>query len=137
MSASAVVGPEHAGPGATRTLLKFPDFLVLALALPVFIMADWPLAGWGGATIAWLIQAVVVTLMQQKAAASTEVRHQVGFVVGSSLMRAWIAAAVILPTGLIFGDAAGLSCALLTILLFTVYFLNKLLVHYFSTTDKA
>jgi hypothetical protein len=120
-----------------RTLLKFPDFIVLAIALPVFLLADWPIAGWAVAAVAWLGTTVLIIFMQQRAARATEARHQVGLIVGGSLARAWIAAAAILAAGLIFGDSAGLACALLMIVLFTVYFLNKLIAHFIEPAQEA
>jgi hypothetical protein len=120
-----------------RTLFRFPDFLALGLALPVFVLADWPLAGWAAAAIAWFVQGVVIFQMEQKAIRATEPRQQVGLVVGAALVRAWIAAAAILAAGLIFGDPAGLACALLTIALFTIYFAGKLFFHFTTPADQA
>lgn len=136
MSGTVVAdGGRHGGAGAV--LLRLPDFLLLGVALPIFVLADWPLAGWIAAAVTWTIQAVVIFKMEQKALAATEPRHQVGLVVGGSLLRAWIAAAAILVTYLIAGNTAGLGCALLLIALFSVYFANKLLVHFTDPADKA
>lgn len=140
MSAAAVADrqqPAAPGPGAVRTLMRFPDFILLGIALPVFVLAGWPLAGWAVAAVAWFIQAIVIGLMEHKALRATEARQQVGLVVGGSLVRAWIAAGAILAAGLIFGDDSGLACALLMIALFTIYFLGKLLFHFTSPSDKA
>lgn len=126
-------GPGSAGPNAMRTLLKFPDFLVLAIALPVFIAADLPIVGWAVAAVTWLASSILIIYMTSRAAHATEPRHQVGLVVGGSLARAWIAAAGILIAYLIGGDDAGLACALLMILLFTIYFFNKMITHMIST----
>lgn len=140
MSAAAVAPTNHAGGpsgGALRTLLRFPDFIVLGLMLPVFVLASWPLAGWAAATIGWFIQAIVIGLMEQKALHSTETRQQVGLVVGGSLVRAWLAAATILIAYLVGGDDAGLACALLMIGLFTIYFMNKLFFHFTGPTGST
>lgn len=120
-----------------RTLLKFPDFILLGIALPVFILAEWPIAGWIVAAVGWFVQAVVIAYMEQRAMTATEPRHQVGFVVGGSLVRAWLAAASILAAYLIAGNDAGLACALLMITLFTIYFLNKMFTHLMRPADKA
>lgn len=145
MSAAAVAPTNHAGGpaadgparGALRTLLRFPDFIVLGLMLPVFVLADWPLAGWAVATIGWFVQAIVIGLMEQKALRASEPRQQVGLVVGGSLVRAWLAAATILIAYFVGGDDAGLACALLMIGLFTIYFTNKLFFHFTSPSEKA
>jgi hypothetical protein len=120
-----------------RTVLRFPDFILLGITLPIFILADWPLAGWAGAAVGWFVQAIVIGSMEQKALRSSEPRQQVGLVVGASLVRAWIAAAAILTTGLVFGDSAGLACALLSIALFTIYFANKMFFHLTRPVDKV
>ncbi len=120
-----------------RTVLRFPDFIVLGVALPVFLLADWPVAGWAVAAVGWFIQAVVIGYMEHRAVHATEARHQVGLVVGASLVRAWIAAGTILAAYLIAGDDAGLACALLMIALFSIYFVNKLFFHFTRPTDKA
>jgi hypothetical protein len=120
-----------------RTLLRFPDFILLGVALPVFVLADWPLAGWATAAVGWFVQAIVIGYMEHRAMTATEPRHQVGFVVGGGLARAWLAAATILVAYLIAGDDAGLACALLMIALFTIYFLNKMFTHVTRTPDKA
>lgn len=120
-----------------RTLLKFPDFIVLGVVLPVFLIADWPIVGWIVAAIGWFAQAIVIALMEQRALQATEARHQVGLVVGGSLVRAWIAAAAILIAYLVGGNDAGLACALLMIALFTIYFLNKMFTHLTRPVDKA
>lgn len=137
MSAAAVVEPDNSGAGPWRALAKFPDFLVLAIALPIFILADWPIAGWATAAVAWVIATLVITYMEIRALHATETRKQVGLIVGAGLVRAWISAAAILTAGVAFGDDAGLACALLTIVLFTVYFLNKMFFHMISPEQKA
>ncbi|MBJ7459599.1 MAG: hypothetical protein JHD02_10460 [Thermoleophilaceae bacterium] len=126
-------GPGSAGPNAMRTLLKFPDFIALGIALPIFIMADLPIVGWVVAAVTWFGSSALIIFMQMRAAQATEPRHQVGLVVGGSLARAWIAAAGILAAYLIGGDEAGLACALLMIGLFTIYFFNKMITHLIST----
>jgi hypothetical protein len=137
---SAVVAdssPSGSGNGAMRTLLKYPDFLALAVALPIFIAADWPLAGWIATAIAWFGLTILISSMELRAQRATEPKTQVGFVVGGALARAWISAAVILATGLIFGDSSGLACAVLMIVLFTIYFVNKVLTHLIEPARKA
>lgn len=110
---------------------------MLGVALPLFMLVEWPVAGWLFAAAAWFIQAVVVTQMEQRAIRASEPRHQVGLVVGASLLRAWIAAAAILAAYLAAGNAAGLACALLVVALFTIYFANKLFVHFTQTAGEG
>jgi hypothetical protein len=140
MSAAAVAESNHvgpSGPGALRALLRFPDFILLGVALPVFLIAGWPLLGWAVAAIGWFVQAIVIALMEQRALTASETRVQVGLVVGGSLARAWIAAAAILAAYLAGGEATGLACALLMIVLATVFFANKLISHLTRPDSKA
>lgn len=120
-----------------RTLRKFPDFIFLGVSLPVFLVADWPIEGWIVAAIGWFVQAIVIAYMEQRAMTATEARQQVGFVVGGSIVRAWLAAGTILVAYLIAGDDAGLACALLMIALFSIYFANKMFTHLTRPADKA
>lgn len=136
MSSAAVASGSNA-PSVWAVFARFPDFILLGVALPVFLLADWPLAGWIVAAAGWTVQAVVIAQMERRALAATEPRHQVGLVVGGSLVRAWIAAAAILIAYLISGNSAGLACALLLIALFTVYFAGKMITHMIRPTSGA
>jgi hypothetical protein len=138
---SAVVAEGHhpgpVGPGAMRTLLKFPDFIALGIALPIFIGGGLPIVGWIVAAVTWFGSSALIIFMQLRAAQATEARYQVGLVVGGSLARAWIAATGILIAYLIGGDDAGLACALLMVALFTIYFANKMITHLIQPAPKA
>lgn len=120
-----------------RTLLRFPDFIALGIALPIFILADLPIVGWIVAAVTWFASSALIIFMQLRAARATETRHQVGLVVGGSIARAWIAAAGILIAYLIGGNDAGLASALLMIALFTIYFFNKMITHLIQPAPKA
>ncbi|MGH2959447.1 MAG: hypothetical protein ACRDKE_07560 [Solirubrobacterales bacterium] len=137
MSSAVVAEGHHPGPNAVRTLLRFPDFIALGIALPIFIAADLPMVGWVVAAITWFGSSALIIYMQMRAVQATEARHQVGLVVGGSIARAWIAAAGILIAYLIGGNDAGLACALLMIGLFTIYFFNKMITHLIQPAPKA
>lgn len=140
MSAAAVAGPTSARGGGNSplsVLLRHFDFVVLGVALPVFLLADWPISAWAVTAVVWFGQTLLISSMESRAMRSTEPRHQIGLMVGGGMARAWIAAAAILTTGLIFGDDAGLATALLMITLFTVYFASKLFVHFTQPASKA
>ena len=42
--------------GGAPLALRYPDVIVLVLALPVFVLADWPLLGYAVCAGAWLAQ---------------------------------------------------------------------------------
>ena len=142
MSAAAVAGTPGVnrgnGSGPLNLILRHLDFVVLGVALPVFLLAGWPIAAWAVTAVVWFGQAVLIASLENRAMRSTEPRQQIGLMVGGGMARAWIAAFSILATGLIFGDDAGLACAILMIALFTIYFASKMLVHFTAQpTTKA
>jgi hypothetical protein len=102
-------------------VLRFLDFAVLAIALPVFVFADLPFAGYLVGGGAWILQRIVQLALQRRAAASDDPRTTVGLAAASMIARGWIVALAIFAVGLSDNDA-GLAAAVLVIVLFTVYF---------------
>ena len=87
--------------------------MLLALALPVFLAAGFPLEGWAGGTVAWVAQRVIARYATRRAAAQEDPRRTVGIITASMIGRGWLVAVMILGVGLAFGDDAGLSAAVL------------------------
>lgn len=108
------------------------DLLLLALALPVFVVADLPLAGWGAAVGIWSMWRAVGAFTDRKAAAATTPRDLVGITTGSMIGRGWIMGLSLLGVGLAAGDDVGLSAAVLCVILFTTAFATKLIVRPFD-----
>ena len=102
-------------------VLRWLDLVVLVLALPVFVVAGLPLAGYATGAGAWVAQRALQIVLQRRAEASRDPRTVVGLTAGGMLMRGWLVALTILLVGLSDNDA-GLSAALLVVALFTVYF---------------
>jgi hypothetical protein len=102
-------------------VLRWLDLVVLLLALPVFAVAGWPMAGYAAAAGAWVAQRAIQVVVQNRAEASRNPRTVVGLTAGSMLVRAWLVALTILLVGLSDNDA-GLAAALLVVAVFTVYF---------------
>ena len=101
--------------------LRWLDLVVLAAALPVFLVAGLPIAGYLAGGGAWVAQRIVQVSLKRHAAASEDPRTIVGFTVASMILRGWLVALSIFLVGL--GDNnAGLAAAILVISLFTVYF---------------
>ena len=40
-------------------VVKYLDLVILAIALPIFVIAGWPLFGYAAAAFAWLVQRVI------------------------------------------------------------------------------
>lgn len=111
-------------PRASRAaeLVRYADLALLALALPVFVMADLPLLGYGAIVAAWLVQRTVLHVAERRVAASLaagERRAAVGVTAASTLGRAWFVALCVLLVGVIGEREAGLAAAVLAAILFT------------------
>ena len=107
-------------------MMRYVDLALLALALPVFLAADLPLLGWGGAAVGWLLQRGVQMAIESRARASDDPRTVAGLLTGSMIARGWIIAGSIFVVGLSDREA-GLSAAILSITLFTFYFTGQLI----------
>lgn len=102
-------------------LLRYLDLVLLALALPLFVLAGLPLLGWGAAATAWIIQRLVQVRLDRAARETEDLRRVAGITAGSMIGRGWFTALIIFAAGLKDNDA-GLAAAVLVIVLFTAYF---------------
>jgi hypothetical protein len=101
---------------------------VLTLALPVFLLADFPIAGYAVGAGAWLVQRAIQVVLLRRAAASDDPRTLVGITAASMIGRGWFCAIAIFLVGVLDSDDAGLAAALLVIALFTVYFTVQMIL---------
>ena len=97
------------------------DLAVLALALPVFLAAGWPLFAWAGVTFVWLTQRAVQALIERRARTATNPRTMVGLLSISLMGRIWFMMFAVLAIGLIDRDS-GLPAAVLTAVTFQAWF---------------
>jgi hypothetical protein len=103
-----------------------PDLVLLALALPVFLVAGLPVLGWVTAAVVWLLWRGIGAYSERRAGATDDPRSVAGITAGSMIGRGWLMGLILLSSGLAFGDEVGLSGGLLTLACFTVYFTLKL-----------
>jgi hypothetical protein len=125
--ASQRPGPPAAGepyPAVVR-FLRYFDLALLALALPVFVVAELPLIGWVAAAIGWMCQRAIRYALDQRAAASDDPRSVAGIQIGSMVARAWLTALAIFAAGLSEREA-GLAAAILVIVLFSAFFSTQM-----------
>ncbi len=114
------------------TSVRYLDLFLVALALPVFLAAGLPLAGWAVGGGAWVAQRALQEYLDRRAGASTDPRTVVGLLAGSMIARGWFVAIAVFLVGL--GDnEAGLAAAVLVIALFTVYFTVRMILRPFET----
>jgi hypothetical protein len=117
--------------------VRYLDFAALALALPVFILADFPLGGYLVGGGAWVVQRTIQVLIQRRATASRDPRTVVGLLAGSMIARGWFCAGAIFLAGIIGDNDTGLAAALLIVMLFTVYFGIGMVLRPFDTPLKG
>jgi len=112
------------------TALRYVDLVLLAAALPVFIAADLPIAGYVVVAVVWLAQHGVELLTDRavrRAAARGDRRAAMGWVGATTLGRVWTIALAVLLVGVLSSKDAGLAAAVLAAVLFTVHLGGRLL----------
>jgi hypothetical protein len=118
--------------GSGLTVLRYLDLVVLALALPLFVLTGLPMLGYAVAAAAWLVQRGIDALATTKAKGSEDPRTVVGVLAGSMIGRGWLVAGSIFAVGLAGSREDGLAAALLCISLFTIYFAAQMVVRPFD-----
>jgi hypothetical protein len=116
--------------------VRWLDLAVLALALPIFLAAGLPLLGWGAVAAFWLLQRATHDLIFRRAAAKSDPRRTTMVLALSMMARVWLLALVIFACGSIDREA-GLSAAVLSILLVTTYLLGLLSSGPFATPGTS
>lgn len=141
MSTLAVVGAGEGGnPGRAATAARYLDLPLLAIALPVFIAADWPLLGYGVLAAVWLAQLGIERFAERRAQAALrggDRRSAMGWVGATGLARVWLVALTVLVIGLAAEREAGLAAALLAVALFTTHLLGRVLSRLLSGEETA
>lgn len=107
-------------PTVVRFLRHF-DLVILALALPVFLIAGLPLLGYAAAAVGWVAQRTIRGALEQRMRRSNDPRAVAGVMTGSMVGRAWLLALSVFGAGLVEREA-GLAGAVLVIVLFTAFF---------------
>ena len=111
--------------------IRYLDLVLLAVALPVFLIGGLPMLGYAAGAAAWLVQRGLQIVLNRKAATADDPRTTVGIVAGSMIGRAWLVALTIFAAGLVDEDA-GLAAAVLVIVLFTAYFTVSMIMRPFE-----
>jgi hypothetical protein len=121
-------------------LLRYLDLVLLALALPVFIAADFPMAGYLGVVGIWLV-IYGVELVSNRAIESAVARRNrraaMGWLGATGLARAWITALGVLIIGLAASKDAGLAAAVLAAILFTVHLGSRILLRMTEPRERV
>jgi uncharacterized membrane protein YkgB len=118
---------------------KYVDLLVLAAALAVFLLGGLPMLGYAVGAEAWLAQRGIQMIATRRANAELAVGNRqkaMGIVAATTLGRVWLMATVVLLVGLADREA-GLSSAVLVLVLFTVSFAAQGIAHLFSEPEAG
>ncbi len=110
--------------GRAPLALRYPDVVLLVLALPIVLLADWPMLGYAVCAGAWIAQHAVLAYAEGRAKAALEAgdrRLALGIVGGATLGRLWLVTAAILVVGLTAEREDGLAAAVLTAVLVTFH----------------
>ncbi len=127
MSTHALETSESSGTPAFLRAFRYVDLAVLALALPIFLLAGFPLLGYGATALAWLAQRGIRALLERQAAEADDPRTMVGLTAASMIARGWLVALTIFGAGMVEREA-GLAAAVLAIVLFTVFLSSEMVL---------
>lgn len=108
------------GPAGFERVVRYLDLVVIALGLPLFLIAGFPLLGWFGAAVGWGGQRLIQASLERKASQTEDPKGFFRLMAGSLIGRSWFLVLVIFATGLI-ERSAGLAAALLALVAFTTY----------------
>jgi hypothetical protein len=110
------------------------DFVLLALALPLFLLASLPVLGWIVGAGCYLAQRALAAYLEGRARAAEDPKTLAGLTAGSMIGRGWLVALTILAVGLWVDDDAGLAAAVLFLAAFTVYFTTSMILRPFQNS---
>jgi hypothetical protein len=121
--------------GRAASILRYLDLVILAVALPVFVVADLPLLGYVVAAGAWLLTralGVAADRRATRALADGDRRTALGTVAAAMLGRVWLVALAVLLVGILADREDGLAAALLSLALMTTYLAGTFLARAFG-----
>jgi hypothetical protein len=119
-------------------LLRYLDLVLLVVALPVFIAAGFPMAGYLAVAGLWIVLYGIELISNRAiegAVARRDRRAAMGWLGATGLARAWIVALGVLIIGLAAGKDAGLAAAVLAAILFTVHLGSRVLLRLVQTQE--
>jgi hypothetical protein len=117
--------------------LRNLDLALLALALPVFLVAGLPLLGYATGLVIWLMWRTIGAYAERKARDTDDLGRMAAITTGSMIGRGWLMGLTLIAVGISAGDDVGLSAAVLCVVLFTVSFTTRLVLRPFEGTRPA
>jgi hypothetical protein len=107
------------------------DLVLLAIALPVFIVAELPILGWAATTISWVAARWFQAYAEGRAAAKGTRQAALGARAASLIGRLYVVTAAVFVAGLIDRDAA-VGAGVLAVVVFTAYFIQLFITNTFG-----
>jgi hypothetical protein len=128
LSTLAIGESTHAAEGGRAiAAIRYADLILLALALPVFLLAGLPVIGYAVCACAWLVGRWMHIAAERRAAASLgrgQRKNAMGTLAAATLGRVWLLTMAILLVGLADREA-GLAAAVLAAAVVTLYFAGQ------------
>lgn len=118
---------------------KYVDLLVLAAGLAVFLLGGLPMLGFAAGAGVWLVQRGIQVLAERRAnreLAAGNRQRAMATVAVSTLGRVGLMATAVLLAGIVEREA-GLTSALLVLVLFTVSFAAQGIAHLFDEPEAG
>jgi hypothetical protein len=103
-------------------LMRWLDVVLLALTVPVLLLAGTPVLGTLVGAGLWIVQRVASHWLERKARQSRDAKTYTGLMLGTTLARAWLVGLTILAVGLAGAREDGLTAAIIVLAAFTMYF---------------
>jgi hypothetical protein len=103
-------------------LVRYLDVALVAITVPVLLLAGLPALGVLVGGGAWIFSRVTAAYFEGQARLRGDVRQAVGINIAAMLGRAWIVALAIVAAGLAGSREDGATAAALVLAAFTVYF---------------
>jgi hypothetical protein len=119
LSTLALEPSSGAQAGRFAQLARWADLILLAIALPVFVLADLPIVGYVAVAAGWLAQRAVQHWAGARVAQASERTSALRLIAGTFMARLWLVTIAILLVGILADDEAGLSAAVLAAALVT------------------
>ncbi|HEY6551345.1 MAG TPA: hypothetical protein VIY71_09130 [Solirubrobacterales bacterium] len=118
---------------------KYVDLLVLTAALAIFLLGGLPMLGFAAGAGVWLIQRGIQVLAERRAKkelAAGNRQRAMATVAISTLGRVGLMATAVLLAGIVEREA-GLTSAVLVLVLFTVSFAAQGIAHLFDEPEAG
>ena len=139
LSTVAVEGSSGVGGSRLALAVRYFDLVLLAAALPVFLAADLPIAGYLVVAAVWLAATAVEVYTERRVESELEQgnrRDAMGWVAATTLGRVWMITLAVLLVGLLDEREAGLAAAVLSAILFTVHFAGRFLARAMTPPEE-